>query len=48
MKELTNAQLIEHFKDAIRDSNYNPTDTPYNQSKFTLDELEEEVFSRMR
>lgn len=47
IEELTNRQLIEDFKDAVRDKNYNPSDTPYNKSGFTYDELETEIFNRL-
>jgi hypothetical protein len=50
MKDITkldNYDLIEYFKDAIKDRHYNPSDIDYNKSGFKLWELEEEIMSRM-
>lgn len=47
IKDLTNHQLVENFKEAVMDYNYNPTSTPYNESGFSLDELESEILRRM-
>jgi hypothetical protein len=45
--KLDNCVLISHFKDAVMDDNYNPSSEDYNQSGFTLYELEQEVLRRM-
>lgn len=47
IQHLSDFDLIEHFKDAICDGNYNPTDTDYNKSGFTLSELQLEIMKRM-
>lgn len=39
--------LLEHFKDAICDRNYNPSGEDYNKSGFSLFELESEILFRM-
>ena len=43
----TNNELLEHFKKAVCDRNYNPTDDDYNKSGYTYDELEAEILNRM-
>lgn len=45
--KLDNYDLLEHFKDAIKDRHYNPGSEDYNTSGFKLWELEEEVMRRM-
>ena len=45
--QLSDYELLEHFKDAVCDNNYNPSSTPYNQSKFSFEELEAEILKRM-
>jgi len=45
--KLDNYTLLEHYQDAIKSFHYNPTDTDYNQSGFSLDELEDEILRRM-
>jgi hypothetical protein len=48
INELDNYDLLEYFKDAIKDRHYNPSNENYNTSGFKLCELEEEVMSRMK
>lgn len=45
--KLPTYRLISDFKDAVRDDNYNPSSKPYNESGFTLDELECELYRRL-
>lgn len=45
--KLDNHVLISHFKDAVMDDNYNPSSEDYNQSGFTLYELESEILKRI-
>lgn len=45
--KLTNFELLEYFKDAVCDQNYNPSSKDYNQSGFTYYELQEEILNRM-
>ena len=47
IEKLTNYELLEHFKDAVCDKNYNPSSENYNKSGFTYDELEGEILKRM-
>jgi hypothetical protein len=47
IEDIGNLCLIEHFKDAVMDNNYNPSSEPYNKSVFTLEELEQEVLRRV-
>lgn len=47
INEMTDRQLVSSFKDAVCDDNYNPTSTPYNDSDFSLEELEEELYRRL-
>lgn len=47
IKNLSDSTLLDYFKQATCDENYNPSSIPYNQSGFTLQELEDEVLSRM-
>jgi hypothetical protein len=47
IEELTKSQLLEAFKDAVMDRNYNPFNSPYNLSGFTYDELYSEIYNRM-
>ena len=47
IKTLSNYELIEAFKDAVMDNNYNPSNKDYNESGFTLDELESEIYRRL-
>lgn len=47
IKEMSDYVLIEHFKDAICDRNYNPSGEDYNKSGFSLFELESEILFRM-
>lgn len=45
--KLDNYDLLEYFKDAIKDRHYNPSNEDYNTSGFKLWELEEEINRRM-
>jgi hypothetical protein len=47
LENLSNWQLLEHFREAVMDRNYNPTSKDYNQSGFTYEELEDEILRRM-
>jgi hypothetical protein len=47
IENLSDYQLLEHFKDAVSDIRYNPSDEDYNQSGFTYVELEIEILKRM-
>ena len=47
IKNLTNTQLLEHFKDAVADHHYSPFAESLNKSGFSLDELEKEILQRM-
>lgn len=47
IENLTNFELLLHFKDAVCDKNYNPSSEDYNKSGFSYDELEEEILKRM-
>ena len=44
----SDTQLINYFKDAVMDDNYNPSSVSYNTSGFSVDELEKEILRRMR
>jgi hypothetical protein len=44
---ISNYELLQHFKDAVMDRNYNPTSEDYNKSGHSLGDLEEEVIKRM-
>lgn len=48
INKLDNYDLLEHFKDAIKDRHYNPGSVDYNTSGFKLWELEQEVMRRMK
>lgn len=47
IKKLSNRELLQHFKDAVCDNNYNPSSEPYNKSGFTYHELQSEILDRM-
>ena len=47
IKNLSNWELISHYKDAVCDNNYNPTSEDYNKSGFSFTELEAEILERM-
>ena len=47
IEELASSTILGYYKEAVMDSNYNPTSENYNQSGFTLDELETEILNRM-
>ena len=47
IKSLTNATLIEYFKDAIREDHYNPSSESYNKSGYSLYELQKELYERL-
>lgn len=47
IKNLTNTELLEHFKDAVADNHYSPFAESLNKSGFSLDELENEILQRM-
>jgi hypothetical protein len=47
IESLSDYNLVGSFKNAVCDDNYNPTSTPYNDSGFSLDELENEILRRM-
>jgi len=47
IRKLTNGRLMDHFRDAVCDNNYNPSDEDYNKSGFTLCELQDEILRRM-
>lgn len=48
IKDMSNHDLLSHFKDAICDSHYNPSNEDYNESGYSLYELKQEILSRMR
>lgn len=45
IENLSNHELLEHYKDAVCDNNYNPNSENYNKSGFTYDELEAEILN---
>lgn len=47
LEEMPSYTLIGYYKEAVMDYNYNPTDKKYNQSGYTLEELENEVLNRI-
>ena len=47
ISNLSNSELLNHFKDAVRDDHYNPSGNNCNESGFSYDELESELLSRM-
>lgn len=47
LREMTNYQLLSHYNEAVCDSNYNPSSKDYNQSGYTLEQLENEILNRM-
>ncbi len=47
IKDLPNDRLLEHFEDAVKDRNYNPSSKDYNQSGYTYYELYGEVYWRI-
>jgi hypothetical protein len=47
IENLDDWTLLNHFKNAVCDYNYNPSSSDYNQSGFTYDELKSEILKRM-
>ena len=47
IEDLSTDELLQHFKDAVCDKHYNPGQTDYNKSEWTLNELEREIERRL-
>jgi hypothetical protein len=47
IEDLTTDELIECFKDAVCDRNYNPSSESYNQSGFSYKQLLTELYRRL-
>lgn len=47
IKKISSHALLSYYKEAVMDDNYNPSNEYYNQSGFTLEELENEILTRM-
>lgn len=48
IKEWSNYYLLECFKIAIKDDHYNPTNKTYNDSGYSLDQIERELYRRLK
>jgi hypothetical protein len=47
LEDYSNSELLEHFKDAVCDRNYNPSSEDYNKSGYSYSELQQEIQKRM-
>lgn len=48
IREFSNYYLLECYRWAIRDDHYNPTDKEYNESGYSLDQIEKEFYRRLK